>query len=142
MMIVHLIRMKLAGRLADEADVTEFLDDLRPVRTVLGAALLVQLGTFFLWWMSLRFGDLADRAALVAANEGFGPMFWGLGIGVGLVLPLIIGAYAVRKGSTTNAANHVRIVTLTCSLILVGGVFFRLAVVLAGQLNPVFATLP
>jgi protein NrfD len=140
-MIVHLLRMRAAGRLADEAHVTEFLGDLAPVRWVLGGALLMQLGTFFLWWMSLRFGDLADRAALVAANEGFGLMFWGLGIGVGLVLPLLIGAYAVWKGNTGNASRHVRVVALTCSLILVGGVFFRLAVVLAGQLNPVFATL-
>ncbi|MFQ5529503.1 MAG: NrfD/PsrC family molybdoenzyme membrane anchor subunit [Gemmatimonadota bacterium] len=140
-MIMHLLRMRLAGRLGDGEHVATFLGDLEPVRSLLGGALLVQLGTFFLWWLSLRFGDLADRDALAAANDGFGPMFWSLGIGVGLVLPLAIGAYAVWKGDTANPKLHVRVVTLTCGLILVGGLFFRLAVVLAGQLNPVYATL-
>ncbi len=141
-MIVHLLRMAVAGRLTDQEHVEAFLADLRPVRDVLGGALVVQLGTFFLWWLSLRFGDLADREALAAANDGFGPMFWGLGIGVGLVLPLMIGSYAIWKGDGGRSRQRVRVVALTCCLILVGGLFFRLAVVLAGQLNPVFATLP
>jgi formate-dependent nitrite reductase membrane component NrfD len=140
-MVVHLLRMALAGRLGDQEHVNTFLSDLKPARDLLAGALLCQLGTLFLWWLSLRFGDLADREAL-AANNGFGLMFWSLGIGVGLVLPLVIGTYAVWKGATGNPRLHVRIVALTCCLILAGGLFFRLAVVLAGQLNPVFATLP
>ena len=141
-MAVHLVRMKLAGRLADVEHVDAFLDDLKPVRDLLGGALLLQLGTFFLWWLSLRFGDLTDRAALEAANAGYGSMFWGLGIGVGLVLPLVVGAYAVWKGNSHRHRLQVWALGVTSSMILVGGLFFRLAVVLAGQLNPVYITLP
>ncbi len=141
-MIVHLFRMRRGGRLGDEGHVGTFLSDLRPVRNILAGALLFQLGTFFLWWMSLRFGDLADREALAAATVGFGTMFWILGIGVGLVLPLAIGAYSVWNGHAEDVRHNVRIVALTSCLILAGGLFFRLAVVLAGQLNPVFVTLP
>jgi len=139
---VHLIRMKLAGRLADSEHAANFLSDLKPVRNVLAGALLLQLGTFFLWWVSLRFGDRAHEAALEAANAAYGPMFWFLGIGVGLVLPLLIGAYTVWKDDGTVPRLQVWAVGVTSALILVGGLFFRLAVVLAGQLNPVIVTLP
>ena len=141
-MLVHLIRAKLEGRLSVDEPVDRFLSDLRPVRTALAAALLFQLGAFFLWWVSLRFGKFADRIALDAANAGYGPMFWILGIGIGLVLPLAIGGYGVRNSSKDRRKFHVWIVGVTSVLILVGGLFFRLAVVLGGQLNPVFVTLP
>lgn len=141
-MVTHLVRMKLAGRLADRDHVNTFLTDLKPVRNILIGALLLQLGTAFLWWTSLRFGDLADRMSLEAANAGYGPMFWILGVGVGLVLPLVLGAYAVWGSNRDNPRFQVRTVAVTSSLILVGGLFFRLAVVLAGQLNPVFVSLP
>jgi len=139
---VHLIRMKLAGRLADREHVASFLSDLAPIRNVLAGALLLQLGTFFLWWVSLRFGDLTDVAALDAANAAYGPMFWFLGIGVGLILPLVLGAYSVWKNEESVPRLQVWAVGVTSALILVGGLFFRLAVVLAGQLNPVIVTLP
>lgn len=45
--------MKFAGRLAEKNHVAEFLDDMRVVRNTLGGLLLLQLGTFFLWWLSL-----------------------------------------------------------------------------------------
>ena len=138
---VHLIRMKLAGRLADAEHVTTFLTDLKPVRHVLVGALLIQLGTFFLWWLSLRFGTMADRTALDLANAGYGTMFWGVGIGVGLLLPLALGAWAVWKGDVRVPGRQVWTVGVTSALILVGGVFFRLAVVLGGQVNPIFVTL-
>ncbi len=141
-LLVHLIRMKVAGRLDDDAHVSEFLTDLVPVRNVLVAALLAQLGTFFLWWVSLRFGRLMDQVALEAANAAYGPMFWYLGIGVGLILPLALGAYAVWKGERENPRLQVSTVLVTSALILVGGLFFRLAVVLGGQANPVYVTLP
>ncbi len=142
-MLVHLIRMKLGGRLADPEHVQTFLTDLTPVRHVLVGGLILQLGTFFLWWQSLRFGDLADRTALAVANAGFGPMYWWLGIGVGLVLPIILGVAAVWKDSPEyNPRRLVWTVGVASCLILVGGFFFRLSVVLAGQLNPLYVTLP
>jgi formate-dependent nitrite reductase membrane component NrfD len=141
-MAVHILRMKIAGRLSDEDHVSEFLLELRPIRNVLVAGLLGQIGTFFLWWVSLRFGGLGDRMALDAANESFGSMFWGMGMGVGLVLPLAIGAYAVWRADGRHPRTQIWAISVTSCLILVGGAFFRLAVVLAGQLNPVFTSLP
>jgi formate-dependent nitrite reductase membrane component NrfD len=91
-LLVHLIRMKMAGRLADQEHVTTFLNDMCVVRNILVAALVLQLGTFFFWWLSLKFGALQDQQALAAANAMYGPLFWWLGIGVGIVLPLVLGA--------------------------------------------------
>jgi protein NrfD len=135
-MLAHLVRMHLAGRLDDAEHLSTFLDNMKPVRDVLVATLVLQLGTFFLWWLSLFFGSLQDRLALDAANAAYGPMFWWIGIGIGLVLPLALGAYVVWKGEATHRRLQVMMIGLTSVLILVGGFVFRLAVVLGGQVSP------
>ena len=134
-MLTHLIRMRVAGRLGDADHVATFLDDIRPVRNVLVAVLVLQLGTFFFWWLSLFFGSLHDQQALVAANEAYGPMFWGLGIGLGLVFPLALGAYSVWRGEASHRRLQVFMIGVTSVSILLGGFVFRLAVVLGGQVS-------
>ncbi|GAB4178678.1 MAG: polysulfide reductase NrfD [Calditrichia bacterium] len=134
-MVVHLFRMKKAGRLDNEEHVKNFLNDMIVVRNILVGGILLQLTTFFLWWLSLKYGSLLDKEALALANEHYGPMFWFMGIGIGLVIPLLMGAYAVLKDKTADTKFQIMIVTTTSILILVGGFFFRLAVVLAGQVE-------
>jgi protein NrfD len=140
-MLVHLIRMKLAGRLSDEGHVAAFLADMQIVRNVLVSLLVLQLGTFFLWWLSLRFGSLQAQQALAAANESHGPMFWWLGIGLGLILPLALGAIAVAKGIERRRRLEITLIGLTSAMVLVGGMFFRLALVLGGQSGPLVTTI-
>lgn len=132
-MLVHLGRMKLAGRLNDETHVASFLDDMKIVRNTLGGLIVLQMGVLFLWWLSLYTGSLQDVQALRAANESYGPMFWGLGIGVGLALPLMLGLYSIWKGEAAHRQTQIRIIAFTSVLILVGGYFFRLALILGGQ---------
>jgi len=134
-MLVHLARMKLGRRLADEAHLATFLDDMTIIRNILVATLLLQLGTFFLWWLSLSYGSLQDRQALDVANTAYGPMFWWLGIGLGLVLPLALGGLAILGGEAAHRTLQVSAIALTSGMILVGSYFFRLAVVLGGQLD-------
>lgn len=134
-MLVHMIRMKIAGRLVEGPLLSRFLDDLRGVRGILTATLLLQLGTFFLWWVSLAHGSLQDRQALTAANHAHGGMFWGLGIGLGLILPLLLGSISVWRGRQTSRSFEVRTIILCSLLILVGGFYFRLAVLLGGQVE-------
>lgn len=132
-MLLHLLRMKFAGRLAEEAHVAEFLNDMRVVRNTLGGLLLLQLGTFFLWWLSLRLGPLQSQQALDAANATYGPMFWWLGIGMGLALPLAIGLWMVVYGESAHRKVQISVIGLTSLMIFVGAAFFRLALVLGGQ---------
>jgi len=134
-MLAHLVRMKANGRLADEQYLATFLGDMRIVRNTLALTLVLQVGTCFLWLLSLRFGALQDQQALACANEAYGPLFWWLGIVGGLVLPLLLGAYVVWRGEENNRHLQISMITLTSCLILVGGFFFRLAVVLGGQLE-------
>jgi formate-dependent nitrite reductase membrane component NrfD len=132
-MLVHLLRMKLAGRLRDEGYVHEVLADLREVRLILGAALLAQGFTLFIWWLSLKYGYLGAQQALEAANAAYGPLFWSVGIGLGLVVPLLLGAYTMASQDRVSVRFEVNMIWITSGLILVGGFVFRLAVVLGGQ---------
>lgn len=132
-LLFHLIRMKVAGRLSDDHHVATFLDNMCFVRNILVAVIVLQLGTFFFWWLSLRYGSLQDQQALAVANKQYGPIFWWLGIGLGLILPLILGAIAVVRGEAENRRLQISVIGITSVLILVGGFFFRLALVLGGQ---------
>ena len=134
-MLVHLLRMRIAGRLADEEHLARFLDDMRCVRNTLVGVLVLQLGTFFLWWLSLAYGPLQADAALAAANEVYGPLFWWGGIGVGLIFPLLVGAFGLLRRAAQNRHIEVALITVTSATILAGGFAFRLAVVLGGQLE-------
>ncbi len=132
-MLLHLLRMKLAGRLQGTDHVSAFLANMQIVRNILIAVLALQLATFFLWWLSLKLGSLQDQQALTAATDAYGRMFWQLGIGLGLVLPLILLGIAVVRSETANNGSRIMMIAVTSLLILVGGVFFRLALVLGGQ---------
>jgi len=57
-LLVHLIRMKLAGRLDDTEHFAKFIDDMKVVRNILVSAIVLQLFTFFMWWLSLQFGSV------------------------------------------------------------------------------------
>ena len=132
-MLIHLIRMKVGGRLAQTDWVKEFLTEMREVRLILGAALLLQIFTFFIWWISLLFGTLSAQEALAAANAAYGNLFWYVGIGLGLVVPLALGAYVVRLGEKASVPLEVNMIWVTSALILIGGFIFRLVVMLGGQ---------
>ena len=132
-MLVHLVRMKMGGRLADEDVAMRFFRAMSFARNIVVSALILQLGTFFLWWLSLKTGSLQDQQALLAADNAFGSMFWSLGIGVGLVLPLLFIGYASWKRGFGKVSKQVGLITATSVMILIGGFFFRLAVLLGGQ---------
>lgn len=132
-MLIHLYRMKRAGRLQDSEHVSKFLNNMVPIRNILFAVLLLQLGTYFLWWLSLSLGSLSDQQALRAASEAYGTVFWWIGIGLGVILPILLGAYAVAKGESRRPRMRIAVISLTSVLILVGGFFFRLLMVLGGQ---------
>ena len=134
-MLVHLIRMYFGGRLQDAEHITLFLDNMKLVRNILFTVLLFQLGTFFLWWLSLRLGSLQDQTALAAASAEYGRLFWWLGIGVGIILPIILGAYLVLKGERTRPRLRIAVIGTTSIMILVGGFFFRLLQTLGGQIH-------
>jgi len=135
-LLVHLVRMKWAGRLDQQDHVTTFLNDLTLVRNILGGLLVLQLGTFILWWLDLRLGGLQAQQALEAANEAYGPVFWGLGIGVGIIIPLLLGLWSVLQGESTHRRLQIRVIACSSALIVIGAFFFRLALVLGGQVQP------
>lgn len=132
-MIVHLVRMKLAGRLSEEGGAKNFFRDMTIARAILVGGLILQLGTFFLWWLSLKAGDLQSQQALAQANEDFGKSFWWIGIGVGLIVPIALSLVDIVRRGRALVSQVVPNLALTSLLILVGGYYFRLAVVLAGQ---------
>ncbi|MDQ8181573.1 NrfD/PsrC family molybdoenzyme membrane anchor subunit [Pelagicoccus sp. SDUM812005] len=135
-LLVHLARMKWAGRLDQQDHIATFLNDLAMVRNVMGALLILQLGTFVLWWLDLRLGGMHAQQALEAANRAYGPVFWGIGIGIGLILPLLLGLWSILQGEASHRRQQIRVIATSSALIVVGAFFFRLALVLAGQVPP------
>lgn len=140
-MLIHLIRMKLAGRLSQTDWVREFLGEIHEVRILLGGALLAQVFTLFLWWVSLSFGQLSAQQALAAASAAYGPSFWLVGIGIGLLLPLLLGGYTIWRKEGASHKLEINMIWLTSALILVGGYVFRLTMVLGGQMDLPIRTL-
>lgn len=132
-LLVHFAVMKACGRLDDEGHVASFLDDLKFVRNTLGGLLAAQMGVLFFWWLSLFTGSLQDQQALKAANESHGPMFWGLGIGLGLVLPIALGLFSMLRGEASHRRTQIYSIVLSSLFIVVGAFFFRLALILGGQ---------
>lgn len=131
-MLAHLVRMKLGGH--DDADrLAHLLSDIRDVRTILGVVLALQLGTLFLWWQSLIMGSLQDQEALAVANDLYGALFWLVGIGLGVVIPLLLGFSNIIFRKTNHLRFEITMIGLSSILILVGGYVFRLSVLLAGQ---------
>lgn len=126
---VLLVRMLFGS--AEEKD--ELLENLRPVRWFLGIALSLQILASFVWWVQLRYGGTGAIQALTAANDAYGTMFWGLGIFVGLIVPVGLGFWLLRQESTEGRSPSAALLAVLCALVLVGAYFFRLGIVLGGQ---------
>ncbi len=140
-LLVHLIRMRIRGRLNEEEVTRKFFRDMTFARNVIVVSLVLQLGTFFLWWLSLKTGPLQAQAALEAATDVYGTTFWFMGIVIGLLLPLIIGVYELTRGGMKSVSRQSVLLSATCLLILIGGYYFRLTVVLGGQVSLPVASL-
>jgi protein NrfD len=107
---------------------------IRDFRALLIGTLVVQALTFLVWYISLAYGSTDAKAALAAANEAYGPMFWFVGIGLGLIAPVGLQLLEVIGKKDANAAPNIPLTLLTVVLILVGGCVFRYAVVMGGQI--------
>ena len=106
---------------------------IRDFRRLLVGAMIIQALTFFIWWISLEYGSADAQGALVAANVATGPLFWFVGIGLGLVVPIILQVQAIIVSKRLESLS-MPLTILTAVLILIGGFVFRYAVVIGGQL--------
>ena len=104
------------------------------VRWVFGFAILAQLFTVLLWLATLFTGPRDAHAAADLLMNRFPLLFWGGAIGLGLIVPLALGLYAIiheRKDPRLSVA----IPAVTAVLVLVGGFILRYVIVIAGQLS-------
>jgi len=107
---------------------------IQDFRALLVGALIVQTLTFLVWYVSLNYGSADAQAALAAANEAYGPLFWFVGIGLGLIVPVLLQLSEIIGKKGADTAPNVPLTLLTVFLILVGGYVFRYAVVMGGQI--------
>jgi protein NrfD len=107
---------------------------IKDFRILLVASLIVQGLTFLIWYISLNYGSTDARAALAAANEAYGPMFWLVGIGLGLVAPVGLQLLEIVGKEHWDTTHNVPLTIVTVVLILIGGYVFRYAVVMGGQI--------
>jgi len=140
-LLAHLIRMLVSGRSDEGQDLAEYVNGLKPIRNILGITLVLMLVNFFAWWVDLSVGSLQSQQALAAAMAAYGPMFWLLGMGLGLIAPLVLGAWFLGKAPGRKPAMALSMMGLASLLILVGGFYIRYAVVLGGQVALPISTL-
>jgi formate-dependent nitrite reductase membrane component NrfD len=100
-------------------------EGVRPLRTMLVLALLVQLVSVIVFVASVQMsGSAASARALASLTSGpFSIMFWLGAIAVGSVLPLLIGLVG-RSAALTALASV---------LVLVGGFLVKFVIMAAGQ---------
>lgn len=88
----------------------------------------VELLMLLAYLLSLLFGGLAaQRAGQLLTGDLFGGLFWGLVIGVGLLLPVLAEALAVTGHHLPRLASR-----LPALLTLTGGAALRFVIVFAG----------
>lgn len=103
-------------------------------RSVFVAALIVQLFTIFAWWGSLYSGSTNASEALAAAAASLGSVLWALGIGLGLVVPIVLELATSGSRKRGARALDVAFSLLTALLVLMGGFVFRYTVLIGGQI--------
>ena len=105
------------------------------LRKILVVGLVLQCVTLFVWWISLYFGSEVGRAALTTANAAIGPLFWIVGIALGLMLPAILQLAEIIRHRGETVRLSLPLTIATAALVLVGGFVFRYAVLIGGQLS-------
>ena len=100
-------------------------DGMRPLRTMLVLALVIQLASIVLFVVSVQMsGSAATARALASLTSGpFSVTFWLGAIAVGSVLPLLLGLVGRSVGLTALASV----------LVLVGGFLVKFVIMAAGQ---------
>jgi len=134
-LLVHLIRARIAGRIENEPHMDAFFDDMNEVRLILGFTLILQALTLFVWWVSLAFGREPAQVALQVAMESPAAAYAAGALGLGIAVPLLVGAAVLAWGSRVNTRLEIHAVWVSSALILIGGFLMRLAVTTAGQLS-------
>jgi formate-dependent nitrite reductase membrane component NrfD len=102
-------------------------------RSVLGSAILIHIFTLFLWITTNIFGYFHMREALYLLNQKFGIIFWGGAIFIGLIMPLILGGYAIAYESKTGSVKTI-FPLLTSIFVLIGGFIHQYLWIIGGQL--------
>ncbi len=108
---------------------------IRDFRHLLVVALIGQGLVFFVWWVSLNYGSYDARDALVTANAALGTLFWTVGVGLGVIVPILLQLVEIVRHSRDANGINIPLTVVTTVLILVGGFVFRYAVVIGGQLS-------
>jgi protein NrfD len=130
-LLAHMLRRAMTGMPAEEGDAASYAAGLKPVGYVLIGAIALMLVNLFAWYMSLRFGPAPAREALATGLESYGGLIGGVGVVLGLLVPLALAIWAVgaiREGKSVAPA-----MALASLLLLVGGFAIRFSVVLGGQ---------
>ena len=133
-LLVLVLRTGL-GRLLDilfggegETVPSETLHIMGMASLILGIIELVVLVGFLVWLASFSTPAAADAVRVLV----FGPMsliFWGGVLLVGLIIPLVLEAISLRGREAIVGS-----VLASTSLVLLGGLFLRIAVLLSGQI--------
>ena len=138
-LLAHTLRKAMTGMRAEEGDAASYAAGLKPVGYVLVGAIALMLVNLLAWYVSLRFGPLPARVALAEGMDAYGGLIGGVGVVLGLLVPLGLAIWAI--GAIREGKSVVPAMALASLLLLVGGFAIRFSVVLGGQAQPLLPTL-
>jgi len=139
-LLFHMLRRAVAGEGFEEGDQAGFFMGLRPLGGVMMGAAALLLVTLLAWWIDLRFGPVRAREALSALLGEYGMLLGGVGVALGLILPLLLGGWAALQ-ARDSGKPPVAALALACLLLVIGGYAIRYSVVLGAQIAPQAASL-
>ncbi len=128
----------LSRKAADEAQAARAAFDgsaLGGLRNILVVLLVLQCFTFYIWWIGMFYGTTDRTVALATANAELGPLFWTVGVGLGLVVPAALHIGEIVLGGWKWNRLNTKLAIATSTLVLIGGFIYRYAVLIAGQLS-------
>ncbi|MBF0542111.1 MAG: polysulfide reductase NrfD [Nitrospirae bacterium] len=109
------------------------LSSIEKSRNILGSAIIIHIFTLFLWITTNVFGYFHMKEALLVLNSKFGLIFWVGAVFIGLIMPLILGGYAVKNEEKTGTIKTI-FPLLTSIFVLIGGFIHQYVWIIGGQL--------
>lgn len=140
LVLVGLASSTLGLRLFPRFSVKPEVEALSTVERIDGRLIMVELVTLVLYLGTVSLtrgveGEAARRGLTYLLTGTLSPVFWGVVIAAGMLIPLLLGTYGLEHLKRTNHLDNIPLMAMiTFILVLIGGLFLRYIILIVGQI--------